>query len=63
MTRDNEKQTPEKNHTGLIPDEQIKGSDADKAYDEDGNFGQEQGTKATDKDAAAEQKGADADRD
>lgn len=25
--------------TGIVPNEEIKGSDADKAYDENGNFG------------------------
>lgn len=28
----------EKGKVGLIPNDEIKGSDADKAYDEDGNF-------------------------
>jgi len=30
----------EKGKVGLIPNDEIKGSDADKAYDEDGNFGE-----------------------
>jgi len=30
----------ERGKTGIIPNEEIKGSDADKAYDENGNFGQ-----------------------
>jgi len=29
----------EKGKTGIVPNDEIKGSDADKAYDEDGNFG------------------------
>lgn len=28
----------EKPKTGVIPDDQLSGSDADKAYDKDGNF-------------------------
>ena len=30
----------EKGKTGIIPNDEIKGSDADKAYDENGNFGE-----------------------
>lgn len=29
----------DKGMTGVVPNEEIKGSDADKAYDENGNFG------------------------
>ena len=29
----------EKGSTGIVPNDEIKGSDADKAYNEDGEFG------------------------
>jgi len=32
------KDPKEKNKTGVVPAEEISGSDADKAYDQDGNF-------------------------
>lgn len=31
-------QQEEKGKTGVVPNEEISGSDADKAYDEEGNF-------------------------
>ena len=42
---ENNKKEKEAEKTGIIPNEQIKGSDADKAYDEDGNFKQPELTK------------------
>lgn len=37
-----ENKKKEAGKTGIIPDEEIKGSDADKAYDENGDFGKPQ---------------------
>jgi hypothetical protein len=36
---ENGKEKEEKGKTGLVPNEEIRGSDADKAYDENGDFG------------------------
>lgn len=45
MTMENKNKKGEKGKTGLIPNEQIEGSDADKAYDENGNFEKEENSK------------------
>ena len=45
--------------TGVIPNEQISGSDADKAYDEDGNFVKEKQTGDADAETADSPAGSD----
>ncbi|SER97009.1 hypothetical protein [Pedobacter rhizosphaerae] len=35
---ENSKEKEDNGKTGLVPNEEIKGSDADKAYDENGDF-------------------------
>lgn len=42
---ENSKEKEEKGKTGLVPNEEIKGSDADKAYNENGDFGKAQSAK------------------
>ncbi|MGN7986189.1 hypothetical protein ACTJKC_02555 [Pedobacter sp. 22226] len=36
---DNSKKEEKRGRTGLVPNEEISGSDVDKAYDEKGDFG------------------------
>lgn len=45
---------------GVVPKEEISGSDADKAYDQEGNFGKTS-TEENNEDDKLEQKGSDAD--
>jgi hypothetical protein len=45
---------------GVVPKEEISGSDADKAYDQEGNFGKTS-TEENNEDDKSEQKGSDAD--
>jgi hypothetical protein len=50
----------EKGKTGSIPNEEIKGSDADKAYDENGDFGKPE-PQAADPEKSDTPEGSDAD--
>jgi len=56
---DNKKEE-EKGKTGNIPNEEIKGSDADKAYDENGDFGKP-GLQETGPEKSESPEGSDAD--
>lgn len=49
--------------TGIVPEEQISGSDADQAYNEAGEFGAASQEQDNDAKAADDQKGSDADAD
>lgn len=51
---DTRKQQPkEEEKTGVIPNEQLAGSDADKAYDQDGNFPKQTPTEGTEPDTSS----------
>jgi hypothetical protein len=49
--------------TGVIPNEQLKGSDADKAYDDEGNFSPRQKSENDSPQRLDFQEGSDADVD
>ncbi|MES2454775.1 MAG: hypothetical protein V4594_04510 [Bacteroidota bacterium] len=55
------KDSKENEKTGVIPNVQISGSDADKAYDQDGNFSKAALLKEGDPKRSDSQAGSDAD--
>ena len=48
-----QQQPEEEGKTGVIPNEQLAGSDADKAYDQDGNFPKQTPTAGTEHDTSS----------
>lgn len=62
-----EKSSPENDaqlrKTGVIPDKQLKGSDADKAYDENGSFSKQQESEGDEGTTSGNQQSSDADTD
>jgi len=54
-------QQEEKRKTGVVPNEEISGSDADKAYDGDGNFYRQEHTGEGGPEKSVSQEGSDAD--